>query len=207
MTYWVWGQGPQRGVFRFDYRANAWDLYDGSWPVPNNPSRMIQTAYDERVDRFVVAFNGLRWFLYNPARTGGRAWTEITATVPADLKVYCGGGKTMPCFAGSMTFDATNQRTIVLGHDPGRVLTLWAFDAIADTWTKLPLTNPPTGVSAGMGEYGHLHYDSSTASLFFLGAHNGNAWSGGSAGNVNLWQITLDLGTPLPTPVQQDAPQ
>jgi hypothetical protein len=129
------------------------------------------------------------------------ARTEIGVPKPRPESL----GKTIPCFAGSLTFDATNQRTIVLGHDPGRVLTLWAFDAIADTWTKLPLANPPSGVSAGMGEYGHLHYDSGTASLFFLGAHNGNAWSGGSAGNVNLWQITLEVGNPPPTHVRQDA--
>jgi Kelch motif len=206
--------GKQYGVYQFNYTTNAWSLVDSYLPLANAQAEPW-AAWDAQVNQFVIAFvqsPNSRWFLYDPRLTGASAWREITSNVPSDMKTaYCPtGGNTFPCFTSGITFDATNQRTIVLGQDGdpsgGRVFVLWAYDAAANTWQKVT-TSGGSGVIDPSGYPNNFHYDAGSASLYVI--DRVGYWSfgpGGAAGAVRTMKITLNLGNPLPTNTPGNTP-
>jgi len=192
--------GPNVGVFSFDYATDVWTKRNSHSFVANWSD--VFGFWDDRASKLVVATKTggpIRWQLYDPAGgTGASAWTEITANVPADLKAWCGDGL-RPCFTSSITYDATNQRTIVLGQDPGDVPVLWAYDAVGDSWQKLVTSGAPPGGN-NLGYPNHLHYDPGTGAIFLVNVSSN--WMGGAPGSVSTWKVHLNLGSPLPTPTR-----
>ena len=189
--------GGSSGVYVFDYGTNTWSQIDSY--VPTSAWQAIFGSWDASAGRFVIATNAsgsVNWYVYDAGLTGAAAWREVSATAPADVKSFCPGGATRPCFTSGITYDATNRRTIVLTQDPGNLLALWTYDPVADRWQKVP-TSGGTGAIDPSGYPNTLQYDPETASLFLI--DRVSFWSNNAGGTVRTMKITLDLGNPLPT--------
>lgn len=199
MLYLIQGSGTG-GAYTFDYGTNRWTLQDSFMPFSNTWAGMFG-FWDRSVNKLLVAFSRVpvSWYLYDSGSTGAAAWTDISASAPADVKAMCSGSTTVPCFSSSVTYDVANQRSIVMSLDAGYVPVLWGVDTTANPprWTRLTVSNPPTLGSANAGSQNMLHYDAGTGSLYFLDAHK--IWTGGSGGPNTTWNIQLDLGNRLPT--------
>jgi len=110
--------------------------------------------------------------------------------------------KSFPCFTSGITYDARNQRTMIMTQDRdsstgSKRLTLWGYDILGNSWYKVP-TSGGAGAVPGSGYSNQLHYDPKTASLYLVDLSNMWQWDVG--GTVRTWSIMVDLANVAPTP-------
>lgn len=182
----------------FNYSTNAWVDIDNYQPFSLNQE--IYATWDGKSNKALVAaalttttFQTV-WYLYDPGLTGSAAWTNLTLSVPAGFTTWC--TSTTPCFNSSMTYDATNQLSIVMTQTGANwTPTLWAYDSQANTWSSVSVTGAPSSDPGSLpwrNAYpAHLWYDSGTTSLFYMDVRANS--------NVETWKIQLAINTPVPT--------
>lgn len=189
------------GEYSFNYGSNTWTHYDSYMPTGNTWMRPY-AAWDAHAQKFVVSLlsnadTSVVWYTYDPTITGAAAWRGLLP--PTDLTSFCTSTATTSCYSFAVTYDATNQRTIVLAQDPGSGLALWAYDGVGNTWQKVTTRNTASATDCNTGYPNHLHYGSTTGSVYLFDTSPNSGWRGGGAPATKLWKIQLDLGNPLPT--------